>query len=281
MTNLLKKTILEKRETNTLLLWLDWFEYGRVVILGDKEIPWNDTSSMVNFLTQGQKLLRLEIASLPLYDYFTWFISREPSLLEEMRSKRRAKMALKKFLLDSALRANVVELVNSAASASNTPLVLTIPSSSSLLGWCHGLSNEAGVPAIEESDLDTATVYLADFLRDFAETPIAGIMIDESKNTHLAYHPATIYKPIINIGKAYGWTVGIHTAHSLRVDCTRFDLAITQYTDSCDIVAQPVPAKFWDGGSLCDSNFLYGKIPQYALPESVLEAIAGLSTQSP
>jgi hypothetical protein len=61
-------------ETGNPVRWLDWFDYGKNVDLKGREIPWGDTTRLVNFIGQGRILLNLGVVSIDLGDYFVWWL---------------------------------------------------------------------------------------------------------------------------------------------------------------------------------------------------------------
>lgn len=271
--------IIQQRGSDSALRWLDWFDYGQKVILNDRDIPWGDTASLVNFLGQGQSLLKLGVASIPLGDYFNWWITQKPAALEEMHGKKRVGFALKKFLANTSLRKDLKDLISAAAASSSTPFVLSIPSPRQLLPWAHGTANQLSESAIdlEEVAVDSATVYLADFLREFADTQLAGVLVYEADNAELESEQLALYQPIVNIGDAYQWAIGVYAPSSVGT-FSALDLMISENNEDCGIIARPLPDNFWSKGGKSDSDFAYGKVPADAIPEKVLEVLAGLDS---
>jgi hypothetical protein len=271
--NLLLANIEKAIEIGKPVRWLDWFDYGRKVVLNGKDIPWGDTTALVNFIGQGRSLLKLGVVSIDLGDYFAWWLKENPSVLETMAGKKRIGFALKTFLGNPALRATLKELVGSVASASETPLVLVVPSPRLLLPWAHDTANGVVTERVEDIAVDSATVYLADFLREFSDRAIAGILIREGGLQDFGATLGSLYRPLNNIGEAYQWSVGLDLNGSEATDLEDFDFVISKVRDCASLVAHPLPDDFWTSGECHYGAFVFGKIPVDAIPETVLEIL--------
>jgi hypothetical protein len=271
--NLLLTNIEKANEAGKPLRWLDWFDYGKRVVLHGKDIPWGDTTTLVNFIGQGRSLLKLGVLSIDLGDYFDWWLKQNPSVVETMGGKKRIGFALKTFLGNPSLRADLKELVGSVASASDTPLVLEVPSPRQLLPWAHGTANGALTETVEDIAVDSAIVYLADFLREFSGAGIAGILVREVGSQDFGPTLGSLYRPLCNIGEAYQWSVGLNLNGSLAADLDDFDFVISAVNDRAGLVAHPLPDDFWTSGEYHYGAFLFGRIPVDAIPEKVLETL--------
>jgi hypothetical protein len=253
--------------------WLDWFDYGKRVVLNDRDIPWGDTIALVNFIGQGRSLLKLGVVSLDLGDYFAWWLQENPSVVETMAGKKRIGFALKTFLGSPALRADLKDLVGSVASASETPLMLVVPSPRQLLPWAHDTANGVLTEMVEDIAADSATVYLADFLREFADCGIAGILVREQGTQDFGATLGCLYRPLNNIGEAYQWSVGLDLNGARANELDDFDFVISDSGDCASLVAHPLPHDFWETGECHPGAFVFGKIPVDAVPEKVLEIL--------
>ena len=101
-----------------------------------------------------------------------------------MAAKRRAVYPLKTLLADEGLRAHLVELArNLRAGNAGLPLVLVLPSPRRWLA----LAQEQGAPGetgeADEEAIDSASVYIADFLRAFGDCGVdAMLLLDEQES---------------------------------------------------------------------------------------------------
>jgi hypothetical protein len=130
---------------------------------------------------------------------------------------------------------------------------------------------------IDEVAVDSATVYLTDFLREFSDSNIAGVLIKEADDAGLNSEQISLYQPIINIGDAYQWSIGVCAIGSPAADFAALDLMISDNCAFAGSIAKPLPEQFWYEGGSHEGDFVYGKVPADAVPEKVLEALAGLS----
>lgn len=275
MNKVLLTTLVEKRYAGERFIWLDWFAYGQRVILNGGAIPWQDSVKLINFMEQGQGLLDLEVMALPLEAYFNWWLANNSTALQDMSGKRRVGYALKTFLANEGLRGQLLELVQNASSALRAPLVLSIPSPRTLLLWAHSTANELDIASveIEEAMVDNAAVYLADFLRVFATTELAGILITEPPGADLISDQLALYQPIINIADAYHWTVGVHSADSAAATSTSLDFMISDNPEACPVVLKPLGRELWNGDASAEAGMIYSTVPGDANPEAVLTTL--------
>ena len=261
------------------LRWLDWVDYGQKVILNGKEVPWGDPTALVQFFGQGAALLKLGVSDLNLGDYFDWWLQDNPPALEAMQGKKRIGFALKTLLGNPSLRASLKEIVGSLAAASNTPLILSIPSPRQLLPWAHDKANGTETETVDDVVVDSATVYLADFLREFSDSGIAGIHIREQNAEDFGSTLSSLYKPLNNIADAYRWTVGLDLDECQATDLDDFDIVICKRPVTANLIAHPLPDSFWETGKGEPGAFLYGKVPVDAIPERVLEVLDRAAVQ--
>ena len=257
-------------------MWLDWFDYGQHVILHDRQIPWEEPPKLINFMQQGQSLLDLDVVGLPLDKYFSWWLAQHPDLLESMAGRKRVGFALKTFLANGALRQSLLELIRSASSALSVPVALMLPSPRQLLRWAHGTANNQEDTQVDEIMVDSAAVYLTDFLRTFSETTLGGILLFEPEGVQIGDNELSMYQPLINICDAYHWTIGLHSPEAIKGNCSSLDFVVNNNPGICSIVLTPVEEVSWSRGVLSDTLALYSRIPSDANPENVLNTIKSL-----
>lgn len=262
------------------LRWLDWTDYGQKVILNGKDVPWGDPTALVQFFGQGAALLKLGVSDLNLGVYFDWWLRDNPAALEAMQGKKRIGFALKTFLANPSLRASLKEITGSLAAASNTPLMLSIPSPRQLLPWAHDKANDTKTDVVDDVAVDSATVYLADFFREFSDSGIAGILIREQNAEDLGSTLGSLYKPLNNIADAYRWSVGLDLDNCQATDLDDFDIVVGQQSVTAKLIAYPLPDTFWETAEGEPGAFLYGKVPVDAIPERVLEVLDRASVQN-
>jgi hypothetical protein len=124
---------------------------------------------------------------------------------------------------------------------------------------------------VEDIAVDSATVYLADFLREFSDSGIAGILVREERIQEFGATLGSLYRPLNNIGEAYQWAVGLDLNGSRATELGSFDFVISEVGDGGSLVAHPLPEDFWTTGECHCGAFAFGTIPVDAVPEKVLE----------
>ena len=266
-------TIMKNSEAGQPLRWLEWLDYGRKVILNGREIPWNDTTALASFFGQGCDLLQLGMVSFDLEAYLDWWLKENSSALDAMKGKRRIGFALKTLLGDQGLRTGVVDILGSLAAASSTPVVLGLPSPRRLLPWAHDLANGGHTDSVDEIAVDSATVYLADFLRALADTGIAGVLVRESGGNDYGDSLGTLYRPVVNVAQTYQWMVSLDLGDCRATGLDDFDLVISREAVDAGIVVHSVSSEFWESGQWQASAVVYGEVPVDGVPEKILEVL--------
>ncbi len=173
-------------------LHLDWIDYAER-LLGSGAIDWGNPSAVSELISKAQALLPSDLVILPVARMLSALAS--PTALA---AKPRGAQPMRALLADEAIRARLLETV---AMLSVPALVLDFPAPGELAVLASDL---AGLPApeIDEDLVDDAAVYLADFLRIFATSPIKGIVLAESGDRAALRALCT---PVEKVAASYGW----------------------------------------------------------------------------
>jgi len=165
-----------------------------------------------------------------------------------------------------------------------TPIVLVVPSPRSLLIRAHkaATGNDADP---EEMTVDTAAMYLADFLRYFSETDLSGVLLVEDENLMPASaDELSWYQPVVNVTKHYRWSIGVQlpfTDDGFNVpDDVDFAIAPISSAASANALGVDISQPLWAGDNVAgkDNGFYYVSIPENSKPESVLEMLSSLKS---
>ncbi|MGD0074050.1 MAG: hypothetical protein ABSD31_06865 [Candidatus Binataceae bacterium] len=270
------------REKARPALWLSALAYARRVLLGDDEIPWSRPAEFLNFFQQAHGLLRPSVAQFEIGAFYDAWLAANPAALRSMAGKRRLGFALKELLAVAEPRALLCELLRAVRSAyGSTPLAITIPSPGSWVASAHALANGVKPVGVSEEDAESASIYVADFLRALAESSLDGLLLEEDYPCGAASAESlSTYQPVINVAQHYNWGIGLL---SLGGACAPAALAgldfyITDTDCEGDAVGRAIPDSFWAGEDppAVQRGFYYLKIPEDALPETVLERLAQL-----
>src|SRR5262249_9164480 len=153
-------------------------------LLANGNAPWLDTAAFVAWQRKSMGLLKPDVATLPLAPAIDAWLAANPALRAAMAAKSRIVFALKTLLADEPLRAHLVELARGLGAAVNQPLALVMPSPrawiASAYRQAHGSDAE-----VSEDDVDSASVYIADFLRVFGDVRVDGLLLDDATPTVL------------------------------------------------------------------------------------------------
>jgi hypothetical protein len=276
---LLKKIAVATRP----LVWLDDVAYSEPLLAGGRA-NWLDATALVAFRRKAAGLLRPDVAVLPVDAVVGAWLKHRPELLEAMAAKRRTVVPLRTLLADEALRAKLVELVRALrASFPGEALALSLPSPRKWIGdaWRHAFGAEAPVE-IGAEEVDSASVYVAEFLRNFGETGVDGLLLQEAESTEPT-SAAEIgwYRPVINVAGHYRWDLGLRlpAASSFSGGLDMVSFAIAPRPLAGCVAGVAVAADFWAGAAapkLAAGGFRFAEIPAGGVPELVLERLAAL-----
>jgi len=182
-------------------LWVNFNDYTKKLLLGEGENPWNTPASYMAFYGQAHGLVKADVVVLDVWDLFQHWMEEDEKAIPAMAEKRRVPYALKTMLDAFAPRELLAEVITAVSNnyGGETPIVLVVPSPRSLLVRAHkaATGNDADP---EEMTVDTAAMYLADFLRYFSETDLSGVLLVEDENLMPASaDELSWYQPVVNV----------------------------------------------------------------------------------
>lgn len=253
------------RRTTVLLDAHDW---AQAVVLQGKDVPWRDTMAYVNFVSQAQGLLDPDATLVALDRFYDFLVSSDERLRASMGVKKRTGYALRTLLADSESNRRVLELVTIFTKTQRRPVILHIPSPRRWLERTHIFSDVTTIDALDSDAAENASMYVADWLRNFAALPIAAVMLDDrNAGSGGIPVPLSAYTPLANATSNYGW--GLAMRGDDRV----------QLWDS-DTEGVLIAPDFWSAtdGTLPSGDFLLGTIPATAVPERVRAKISEMVT---
>lgn len=267
-------------------LWVNFNDYTKKLLLGEGENPWNTPASYMAFYGQAHGLVKADVVVLDVWDLFQHWMEEDEKAIPAMAEKRRVPFALKTMLDAFAPRELLAEVITAVSNnyGGETPIVLVVPSPRSLLVRAHkaATGNDADP---EEMTVDTAAMYLADFLRYFSETDLSGVLLVEDENLMPAStDELSWYQPVVNVTKHYRWSIGVQlpfTDDGFNVP-DGVDFAITPISSaaSANALGVDISQPLWAGEDVAgkDNGFYYVSIPENSKPESVLEMLSSLKS---
>jgi hypothetical protein len=264
-------------------IWLDDAAYAERLLAGG-ETPWFDSGEYVSFRRKAAALLKSDVITMPVGQMVAAWLRLHPDLPDAMAAKKRTIFPLRTLLGDPDMRAQLSDLAQGLQSCfPDAPFVLTLPSPRRWVADAYRLAHGAdSAPDVGEDEIDSAAVYMADFLREFAEINIAGVLLEESEESMpQAAEEIEWYQPVLNVAEHYRWDVGVRQVNGLvfAADSGGADFVIAPKAAGGTVSGVSVDDQFWEGASPPDlpaGGFLFAEIPENGVPETVLERVAAL-----
>ena len=261
-------------------LWLDYSDYAGRLLAGGA-IPWLDVAAFVAWQRKAQSLLKSNVAAMPIAPAIEAWLAAHDSLREAMAEKSRAVYPLRTLLADESLRAHLLELTQGLRSGSGElPLALVLPSPRAWVALAYRQARGESVE-VGEDEADSASVYIADFLRVFDKAGVDVLLLQEAAD----YAPTSAqdllcYQSVINVAAHYRWEMGLHIMNADQYSGALPDgCAFAIAERALDGVRSGVSLgeTFWKGAAApAGAQFFHAQIPADAQPESVLERLAAL-----
>jgi hypothetical protein len=259
-------------------LWIDGTDY--CARLFGAVPPWLDVSAGVAWRRKAQDLLRADVLELDALPIVAAACAARADLRAAMAAKSRGGYALKTLLADAPLRALLVEWTTALRSAlPGLPLCLRLPSPHAAVGWAWQLAHATSPDEAPDEDLvDSAALYLADFLRGFASAGLDALLLDEGDGPMPDSDLLVLYQSVLNVAGGYQWAVGMScppgtTAAPLPPG---LGFAIADAALALPTVLR-VPDAFWIGGDAgAAAPLRCMRIPPDSQPEQVLQQLRQL-----
>lgn len=228
-------------------LWVEAFGFGRRRLRGDEAVPWHDPAALPAFHHRLEEMLRPDVLSLPVGDFFAAWSQTAPAA----PGRKRPGAALKAMLSADGPRDALVELL--AAVGDRRPAGIEIPAPSAWAVWAE---EQAGEGAIDPSEVrGRAASYVANFLRSLGDANIGHVLVGGPEGVD----PAEL-EPLVRVAEHYRWLLGTHGGGGAA------HFAVTT-----------VPDTFWhDDGSPAGDPPFHLRVPADAEPDLVLDRLAVL-----
>lgn len=262
-------------------LWLDPVAYAARLLSGGV-VPWTDAGAAIAWMRKAQSLLKSDVVSLPLREVAAAWLAAHPQSVAAMGARKRAVYPLKTLLADEALRAHLASLLQSLRSSfDGQPLVLSLPSPRHWLLMAYAQAHPGDSVEIEADDVDSAAVYVADFLRGFADCGLDGLLLEEGTEPAPSLAECLpLYQPILNVASHYRWDAGLLLPPDMPAPGDEgLGFLVASGLLAGHVQGLRIPASFWQDGQAppCPpQGFRYAEIPADAHPEGVLERLASL-----
>ena len=231
---------------------------GRAVVLQGAPVPWEPLEH-VRFLGQLSALLSPDRTLIDAGALIADALAGRPELVEAMGARSRTGYALRTLLADDTIGGTVFEVLRIAAGSGARPLVLQVPSPDV---WLRATAELAGADLdIDADDAENASVYVADWLRRFAESRVDAVVLDAraaQRREQLAD-----YGPITGLADHYRWGLVL-----------RGEDGAEARAGSAGVLAPG----YWRGEDVAvpEADLLVASIPADAEPERVLQLRSAL-----
>ena len=272
-----------RRPGRTSVIWLDSHNYTGRLLAGGAP-PWLNVSAFVAWQRKAQGLLKGSVSSLPVAPVATAWLEAHPDLRGAMGAKTRSVYPLKTLLADERLREHLVEMASGMRAALTGLLALALPSPRAWVALAYR-QGHGEVVEVGEDEADSASVYMADFLRAFGEVGLDAVLLQEaSEDQPNKVEDLHAYQAVYNVAVHYKWDVGLQLSSATAFSgAAPADLAFVVASDK---VLDGLPHgialgdAFWNGPerpAIRGVDFHFAEIPENAIPERVLERLASLS----
>lgn len=258
------------------LVWLDAEDYGSRVVLNDKPMPWSNPTEFVSAYGQIQSLLKAQVAPVHLGRFLRSWLEANPAALSEMSGKKRIRVALKRLLGMEEQRGAIREIVSALCDSCAEPVVLVLPPNGELINWANNRANGAEPVEIGEIDIDSVSVYLADFMRAFSGLDIAAVLVELPQGTAINPDLLDLYSPIVNVARHYHWVLGMATLEGVVEDPEQLLQFVVSDAAASGVTGLVQSGALWREGVINwqPPHFVYASVPQDMEPELVLERLA-------
>jgi hypothetical protein len=185
-----------------------------------------------------------------------------------MGVRSRTGYALKTLLADDALADAVVSLARILAQTNQQPLVLQLPAPMRWLALTQQATGQTDVTAIDADQGESASMYLADWLRRFGALPVTLLLLDGRRAdapalTGLMAEDLAAYSPLVNAAAHYRWGIALRTDDKLELH-------------GSDVAGAVLPPSFWVDEPAPEARVLLAEVPGDVEPEHMLKRLASL-----
>jgi hypothetical protein len=290
------QTLIQSRTEKELMIWLDYIAYANRLFAGGKPELWQDPYLLITVYSQAQGLLRSDVIHIPVNKVYESWLEANSAEIEKWMGKRTT-FVLKKMIALEEPRNILLEVLRGLTQMNSDakPFALSLGSPQQWLQWISRIVRPSEEPTISNDDVESAAMYLADYLRIYSTAGISAIVMEETDNLISEISERIeFYQPILNLASHYQWSVGFsfpgeannYLVSEKKVDFTLF--GESQITSLLPFWEKKAPIggglnhSFWmfngeeRGSEFPVQGLLFGTIPEDANPELVLEKLKEL-----
>jgi hypothetical protein len=281
MSNIVLTEHLASLPDASIPLWINGWDYGEKLLNKGKTAPWGDVGAFVSFHKQLQGLLGSDVLTVNVGAFYDFWLQQNPGLLQQMASKRRLGFALRTLLANQSARQQLHEIVAAVCeSNSGMPVLLEMSSPKSWMGDAHCKAQKKDSTEVSWDDAESASMYVADFIRLFSDCALSGIVLHDSEGDGPASEADTLrYQPVINVAEHYNWQVALNGCSNDFTASSDQGVSVCLGSQEGAQGQTLTPSYFSDrqgAPAISAGQFMYVVVPSDAIPESVLECLAEL-----
>jgi hypothetical protein len=190
-------------------LWIDAWRYGERLLNKGQPAPWDDVGMLASFTGRLQSLVSSDVFMVEVASFYDHWLQRHPALLQAMAEKRRLGYPLRTLLADQGAREELHQIVEALSGIhGDVPLVLAMPSPRCWMALACCQARGLGSVEVNWDDAESAAMYLADYLRVFADCQLSGVLLRDLPGEGPAdASEAARYQPVVNVARHYQWCV--------------------------------------------------------------------------
>jgi len=265
-------------------IWLKSSGYSRRLILGEEGDPWKSVAEYLAYFGQAHALLKPDVAVIDVSELFQSWVKSHPELLEEMGAKKRVLFPLRKMLEADGPRKLLAEIIEAvqASVRGKLPVVIAMPTPRDWIREANRLVSIQDIE-IENDDVEDSAMYIADFIRSFAASPLDGVLLEDGLSV-CELEDVKRIKSIFNLTNHYRWGVVWRTDAGqdvINVMADSIDAVITskKIDPKLKSVGLDLSNSLWEGQAVTELNsgeFYFVEVPYDEKPENVLEKLEAL-----
>ncbi len=177
-------------------LHIDWMDYAEALIGGGK-IDWSSPVAVSGLINKAQALLPSDGVILPLGNML-----RALGQSVDLATKTSGVAALRALLANNHSRMQILEAVTLVRVPA---LALGLPAPADCIMLAAALAGHPP-PDVHDAMIEDAALYMADFLRIFANATLEAVVLTETMSAAPWRH---FYSPVKTVVSSYGWTFSV------------------------------------------------------------------------
>ena len=262
--------LINKLRSGSNLICLDYLKYARG-LFGSGESCWFEGAQLLNLIRQGQQALRADVVLLPLLDWMQAWSSAHPNAIFQGRTPSKI---LKNICTDPALTASLHDTLLALATMHGTERIsLLVDDPARWLAWAADSDNVDEI--LDENQVEDVAVYLSALLHQLPMGEVGALFIRQDSMLDGDIGPA--YASLTNTARHYG-VASVFCAPSLLAAPLDFDCYASDSPDATN--GRIMQQSDWEQPQSLSAPFAIGVVPDKALPQNVLKALACWRNQS-